>query len=192
MAEPRIKWNGKQVLKEVQVEVVKRMHQATAHLETATRRNLNKGKSRVSGGSAPGKFPHADTGTLRDSIFRRVDVSGDVVTGDVGTKLQYGLALELGATIRPKKAKALAVPVSKEAKRHGFGPRSFPKELTMVPREGKPPLLVEEGKRMFKIHYVLLKVVHLKARPFLRPTLNMEKPKLAKIFAKGGVGMLEI
>ena len=73
-----------------------------------------------------------------------------------------------GGTIRPKNAKALAIPVSKEAKRYS-SPRDMA-GLQMIPRAGRPPLLVRvvtKGKKnvkeVFQIHWVLVKSVTLKA-----------------------------
>ncbi len=91
----RIKWHGDEVMRTINAEMVKRMHVAVNHLKEATRRNLNRRKTRTEGPSKLGEIPHVDIGTLRDSIFRRVDPGKDVVTGDVGTKLDYGIHHEI-------------------------------------------------------------------------------------------------
>lgn len=91
----RIRWFGEDVQRTVNAEMVKRVHVATNHLKEATRQNLNRRKTRTEGPSKIGEIPHVDTGNLRDSVFRRVDVGKNVVTGDVGTKLDYGIHHEL-------------------------------------------------------------------------------------------------
>jgi phage gpG-like protein len=121
--------------------------------------------------SKPGDPPGTETGSLRRSV--QVDMTDlPNMQTRVGTNLPYGRYLEYGARIRPKKAKALAVPLTKAAKRHS-SPRDFPKELQLIPRKGRAPLLVETfGKRKTRmiLHYVLLPEVNLAARPWMRPT----------------------
>jgi len=95
MAGERIRWYGDRYIAGLRQQMVKRMHAATNHLKEATRRNLNMHKTRVQGPSQIGDIPHVDIGTLRDSIFRRVEVTRDQVLGDVGTKLDYGIHHEL-------------------------------------------------------------------------------------------------
>jgi hypothetical protein len=56
----------------------------------------------------------------------------------------YAGALERGATIYPRTAKALAVPLTAEA-RLCESPRDMP-GLTLIPRKGRPPLLVRTTK----------------------------------------------
>lgn len=91
----RIRWYGEEVQRAVNAEMVKRMHVAVNHLKEATRRNLNRRKTRTEGPSRVGEIPHVDIGNLRDSIFSRVDPGKSVVTGDVGTQLGYGIHHEL-------------------------------------------------------------------------------------------------
>lgn len=91
----RIRWFGEDVQRHIQRMMVQKMHVATNHLKEATRRNLNRHKTRTEGPSKIGEIPHVNIGNLRDSIFRRVDAKKDVVTGDVGTKLDYGIHHEI-------------------------------------------------------------------------------------------------
>lgn len=112
-----------------------------------------------------------------------------------GTNLDYASTHQEGATITPKNAKNLAIPLTKEAARAG-SPRNWAEgavapakgkqgkvkggELTerrsmlqLIPRPGRPSLLVEmlaakgnKGERWIA-HYLLLKSVTIPARPFL-------------------------
>jgi hypothetical protein len=75
---------------------------------------------------------------------------------------RYATQLNIGGIIRPKSGKALAIPISPEAKRY-TSPRDMP-NLTLIPRKGKPPLLVEQlskrGKQSgFTLHWVLVPFV---------------------------------
>ena len=76
---------------------------------------------------------------------------------------------QFGATIKPKKAKKLAIPVSREGKRAGR-PRDFPRKLKWRPTNGQSSLLYEvTGKRTKKVvvHYILVDEVTVPARPFV-------------------------
>lgn len=77
-----------------------------------------------------------------------------------------------GGIVTPKRAKALAIPLSPEAYKAGSA-RLFPRPLTMISRAGKPPLLVETGiigkSTAWKLHYILLKSVKHKADPKALP-----------------------
>jgi phage gpG-like protein len=68
-----------------------------------------------------------------------------------------------GGTRTPTKAKALSIPISPEAYKVGSA-SLFPRDLTLIKRKGgKPPLLIEAKKKVWKIHYVLLKSVTVQA-----------------------------
>jgi len=92
---------------------------------------------------------------------------------------RYAAILERGGVIRPKTARALAVPVSDEARRH-TSPRDMD-GLTLIPRQGKPSLLVEKlssrgGRRaQWRIHWVLLKSVTMPAFAWLTAAADMVK-----------------
>jgi hypothetical protein len=92
----------------------------------------------------------------------------------------YAKILQRGGTITPKNAKALAVPISAEAKRH-TSPRDMA-DLFMLSRPGKPPLLVRSLKRRgvekgLEVHWVLLSSVTLRAYYWL--TRGMEDARWA-------------
>lgn len=125
--------------------------------------------------------PLRDKGLLMASVLRQSGqghVETITATGfEFGTNLEYA-SIHQGSgptqTIRPKTAGALSIPLSKEAARYD-SPRKFPKPLSLVPRKNKPPLLIEvvqrgkKNKKDFKsiVHYILVKSVTIKARPFL-------------------------
>lgn len=77
---------------------------------------------------------------------------------------------ETGGTILPKRARALAVPVSAEARMH-TSPRDM-QGLELIPRKGRPPLLVRQMARRgsavgFELHWVLLPSVTIRATRWL-------------------------
>ena len=182
-----IKWHGTKFSTHVHAEVVKRLKVVGAYMRRAVVNKLRKGNTRSMGPSKPGQPPHRDTGKLQQSIQWQVyeDKKAPSVLIGASTPAIYAGILEKGGTIFPKKAKALSVPVSKEAKRHKGSPTTFPRELTLVARFGRPPLLIEARKRVTKIHYVLVPSVRIHARPFLRPTLMEEEKALKKIMETG-------
>lgn len=61
--------------------------------------------------SPPGSPPGVDTGLLRNSIaVASPEALGTPLKAAFGTAVPYGRHLEFGAVVRPKKAKALAIP----------------------------------------------------------------------------------
>ena len=131
---------------------------------------LDKGLLRASVTASGGKG-HYETITRREMTF--------------GTNLEYARVQQEGGTIRPRNAKNLAIPLTKEAVKAG-SPRNwaegFVKKgknmaqrnmLTLIARPGKNPLLVEilsgKGKKGARwiAHYVLVKSVTIPARAFL-------------------------
>lgn len=96
---------------------------------------------------------------------------------------RYAAILERGGVIRPKTARALAVPISDEARGH-TSPRDMD-NLVMIKRPGsegvagKPSLLVEKlssrgGRRaQWRIHWVLVKSVTMPAFAWLTAAADM-------------------
>jgi hypothetical protein len=94
---------------------------------------------------------------------------------------RYAAILEFGGTITPKQARALAVPVSEEAKKSA-GPRTMA-GLQFIPREGKPPLLarVMRGGRL-QVHWVLLASVTIPGRHWLALSAGNAKGAMERAF----------
>ena len=139
--------------------------------------DLKQTLSRSASPSAPGQPPGAETGALRRSVqVDRSRVQSDLVAR-VGTDLPYGRSMEYGARIRPRRSKTLSVPLTSEAKRYD-SPRKFPRELVLIERPGKAPLLAEVQDNVVTPQYVLLPSVNIAARPWLRPTLQRFRAKL--------------
>jgi hypothetical protein len=118
------------------------------------------------------------TGDLTRSIqiVRPARVVDDFVIGQWGsTDLAYALILEIGGTIRPKKAKFLAVPVTDAARKAG-SPRNMPGLVYVQSVKGQP-MLVEEFTG--KVQYILKKLVTIPAHPYLRPAADAIYPNLA-------------
>ncbi len=97
----------------------------------------------------------------------------------------YAGMLERGGTITPKRAKALAVPVSEEA-RQAASPRDMP-NLIYIPRKGKPPLLVRELTRRgnmtgMEVHWVLLASVTIPPFHWLTRGAGDARPDMRATF----------
>ena len=101
----------------------------------------------------------------------------------------YAGILEHGGTIRPVRARALAVPVSDEAKQY-TSPRDQA-DLFMLKRPGKTPVLAESrgrGKGQHVIvHWVLMGSVTIAPRQWLSKGAEASTPTMAEAFA-GRVG----
>lgn len=75
-----------------------------------------------------------------------------------------------GGTVRPTRAKALAIPVTPEAVRAGSA-RRFPRRLfalgAKAAGKGKGALAESDGRGGVKVHYLLRQSVDVPARPYL-------------------------
>lgn len=94
--------------------------------------------------------------------------------------IRYARILEEGGTIRPVSARALAVPISDEA-RDSAGPRTMP-GLFMIRRPGRPPLLAEKVGRRILVHWVLLASVTIVGRQWLRAGMALARPDMEDAF----------
>lgn len=183
-------WRGDAVTKTIRTELVRRVSNSAVLLQKQIVKNIST-PSRSTGPSLAGGFPRANTGALRKSIFIKKSENG--LSAFVGSNSKVAFFMEFGAIIRPRKAKALAIPISRAAKKHnesGGSARSFPKKLVFIRRKGKPPLLVEmTGKKgvmlqsKWTIHYVLPAMARLAPRPFLLPTLNQMRDEILEILS---------
>lgn len=161
-------------------------------------------------------LPLRDTGVLMASITGSGKGAGNHVERtaplqfDIGTNLIYAAIHQAGGTIRPRNAKALAIPWTLEALRAG-SPKNFPRELELFWPEGKKTgWLVEKKERgkkapkhairgtgsKFKsklpgknveaviLQYMLVPQVTIPARPFLGagPTLVQKISEVAADF----------
>ena len=90
----------------------------------------------------------------------------------------YAAIHEHGGTITPTNARALAVPVSEEAKLLS-SPREQP-DLVMIKRPGRPPLLARPlGDGEIEVHWVLLQSVTIEATHWLSNGVEMARDTIA-------------
>lgn len=111
-----------------------------------------------------GSKPLLNTGQLRNSIVPAIRPDG----GAVGTNHVAARLHNNGGLIKPKKGKALAIPVTKEAARVG-SPRRFKRgELFMIPSKGKSigRLATRDGRGRVVTQFLLVKQVRIPARRF--------------------------
>lgn len=182
MARARLEWNGARVTAALPVAKRAALTQGSLVLQVAMKRML----SGVSP-SAPGSPPGVDRGGLRRSIAYAV--GSDVA--QVGTELKYGLYLERGANPRAKGG-GLPVPVNHAAKRMlrtlnisgGMRVSLRTKNLVLIKRKGKPPLLIEQtptGKEKKNgAVFVLKKSVRIAARPWAVPSFASSRELIAE------------
>ena len=102
-------------------------------------------------------------------LDRRMPMAAVGVPADSPAAAYAGIQNE-GGTIVPKRARALAVPISDEAKQY-TSPRDM-QGLELIPRKGKPPLLVRQLTKRgsikgFELHWVLVKSVTLEPTHWL-------------------------
>ena len=166
----KINWKGKELTEEVRRESYRGLLRVVVFLQNQIRKNLSQ-STRKNGPSAPGEFPHADTGKLRQSI--QVDVDKSTLKGVVGTTLKYGVALEYGTaghTIEPKTAKALS-----------WLSRTPPDN----PDEAERMREVVDGEVFFRFIRRRVTKPPQAARSFIRRTFNENKSYIAATLGKG-------
>ncbi len=99
----------------------------------------------------------------------------------------YARIQQYGGTIRPKSARALAVPVSDEARRY-TSPRDM-QGLDLIPRKGRPSLLVRQlaarGGRQaqWEIHWVLVPSVTIRPTHWLSRGVEEASGEMSAAFA---------
>lgn len=192
VASLHVEWRGPAITKSVMSAISKRVKKAGLDLQRGVINTVSVPLDPNGTGTRAkaGQPPRAELGNLKRSIlFRMVDQMTAAVYVD-GPAQRRAMTLEFGGTIHPKTAKALAVPLSPEARRYRGPAREFrPKGQDLVPiyRAGKPTLLVEkhgkgggEQRKKWTIHYVLLNSVRIQPHPFLRPTLARMAGQLAR------------
>jgi phage gpG-like protein len=121
------------------------------------------------------KHPRPDGGNkpLLDKGLLQASISASVTQEELWLRANHpGAAVhQFGATIVPKRAKALTIPVSKEAKRIGSPGRGrFPRPLFVVARGAGQTGFLAEGRpdgKGITIHYLLRRSVTIPARPYL-------------------------
>lgn len=131
--------------------------------------------------SLPGQPPSVQRGTLRRGIAKTPAKNGVSIVHT--SNVRYAPMLEYGGTIRARGNKALPVPVGIAGRRilERAGPgglRASGVPMRLIPRKGRPPLLVRDVVRKAKgssygfaseILFVLKKSVTIKPRPFMAP-----------------------
>lgn len=114
--------------------------------------------------------PLDNYGLLRESFAANHpknirNISGTLL--EYGTNVEYAALHQYGNVIRPKKAKALTIPLTAEAVNAGRA-RSFPGGLKLVWPKGKPfGWLVQDKGKVSIMHYMLVPKSTVPARPFL-------------------------
>ena len=121
----------------------------------------------------------------------RVGIVGGKASSDI---MAIAHAHEYGATIKPKKGKYLAIPLTKEAQAAG-SPRAF-SDLYFVNAKGGNLLMVRDkkkhgGKTESETMYLLVKSVTLPERSFIRASFDAQQDELGSIVTKAMVKVLD-
>jgi len=182
------RWNGAAYLAHVRAAVPKALALAGEEIRNQMKVNLS-GPSP----SKPGGFPGADTGTLSRSIFNE---GVTPFQRRIGTRTPQGRWMELGATVRPKRVKALPVPLNYKAKRMlrtlgvANGSRvSLRTRNLIVVKMGKTTILTERtaggkaSKAKDAARFVLRKKVVILPRPWCYRSAAMARGAAQARFA---------
>lgn len=138
--------------------------------------------------SQPGQPPHSQSGHLRSSI---AFTPGRNLRAAFGTNVLYGRYLELGATPRAKRAKHLAIPLNRKARRLLVGAGGEVRNISglrFVPskRPGVGGFLVRQsgGRRGVRTEYlfVLKSSVRIRPRPWLKRAALLSRSQMRAAF----------
>jgi hypothetical protein len=91
----------------------------------------------------------------------------------------YAGIQETGGTIYPKNARALAIPISDEAKLHA-SPREMD-GLVLISRPGKPPILARVAGEKVETHWVLVPSVTIEPTHWLSHGVERAAPEMARV-----------
>lgn len=144
------------------------------------------------------------TGRLVESIAKSVRVTGKFsgageVRGQIGSPLVYASTQEFGATIRPKRAKWLTVPLPAAMDKRGImllpKARDYPRTFIAKSRKGNLLIFQKIGKRKIIPLFVLKKSVKIPPRLNLGKALELgSKPfgdrVVEKVFREFQAGRL--
>lgn len=171
------------------------LYRVAIGLQRAIKGKLNLTASNIGNGgqpSAPGSPPAKNTGTLGRSI--QIDQTNpDRLL--VGTNVVYAKIQEFGGIIRPKKGKALPVPMNLEAKRiSAANPQGLRNVPNLVPIKTRSALylvqIVRKGgskseRYVWGAVWMLKKSVRMPKRPYMAPALAEYRPNATQDYAKG-------
>jgi len=133
-----------------------------------------------------------DTGVLRNSVSYRVELDKDGGSVSVGVSgVPYAAMQEFGGTIRPKRARALTIPVAPWAKNRRA--RDF--KLVLIRRRGQSdggilvnPAMMKRGQKIPRnaIGFVLRRSVTIKGKFYLRRAVDDSTNKIVQILRELG------
>lgn len=160
--------------------MTKAVIKAALHVESETKKEIYE------------TFPDGRTGALARS-FHPVFIGreGNTVSAVVRSELVYARIQDEGGTIKPK-GRFLAVPLPNVRLPVGKWPRDFNPPLTLIPRKGKPSLLVkitglrknfigpQMGKKWTPL-FVLVRSVTLRGRGYVNRAALRSEPGVEAI-----------
>lgn len=127
-----------------------------------------------------------DTGRLRNSIAGQSERVVGGVRGTIGTNVKYARIHEYGGTIRPRNARALAIPITPQAKRLSIAMsatglsslRQF-SDMYVRQRDGRAFL---HSRSQRNVVFVLKRSVKIREKAYLRIGLKQAVPRIAALF----------
>ena len=144
--------------------------------------------------NASGPILHVRSGRLRSSIGSYTFGSDKELVGRVGSgqrtgqPVKYAGILETGGTIRPVKAKMLAIPLKAALTSAGvprYTPREVPNSFIMRTKNGNLMIFAKSGKKRITPMFVLKNSVKIPAFKYLSKSLTQSKAAAVKEIEQG-------
>ena len=144
--------------------------------------------------NASGPIIHVRSGRLRSSIGSYTFGSDKELVGRVGSgqrtgqPVKYAGILETGGTIRPVKAKMLAIPLKAALTSAGvprYTPREVPNSFIMRTKNGNLMIFAKSGKKRITPMFALVKSAKIPAFKYLSKSLTQSKAAAVKEIEQG-------
>ena len=192
-----VRWNQQRVERKIFREIRVRLMRAAALLQGEIKKELSLTRTPRGGAtrSIPLTPPGVQTGALRRSIqIDSTHLGDDAPRVRVGTDLVYAAIHEKGGIIRPKRVKALPVPLNDDARAMlrdapGGSLRNVPGLFIFKTRTGRTFLArLLSGRRGktqervgMQLLFALRSEVYMPVRPFIRPAFERAKPAILEM-----------
>lgn len=130
-----------------------------------------------------GSYLKARTGKLRADWWKRIDGT-KTVTGILGSPTPYSKIQEKGGTITPKRGRALTIPTNENKTAAGVA-RISARELKDQGRSFiRKGVIFEKRAGGIVPMFILVRSVRIRAKHYLRDSLNESKEAIKNQFAK--------
>lgn len=144
-------------------------------------------KKNVTGGGKSKDRLNVRSGRLRNSITTRIQSSGNLHAGIIGSNVVYARIHEEGGEIKPVNVKYLTIPFPAAKTKAGAsrgGARSFDNTFVKKSKAGNLIIFQRQGQQIVPLFLLRDRPVTIPDRPYLMPALEKIQPVLVQQVAE--------